>query len=29
VLHARLKMVEDVAGPIEETRLPEDSESGV
>jgi glycerol uptake facilitator protein len=29
VLHARLKMVEDVAGPIEESRLPEDSESGV
>jgi glycerol uptake facilitator protein len=29
VLHARLKMVEDVTGPIEETRLSEDSESGV
>jgi len=29
VLHARLKMVEDVTGPIEETRLPEESESGV
>jgi len=29
VLHARLKMVEDVAGPIPESRLPEESESGV
>jgi glycerol uptake facilitator protein len=29
VLHARLKMVEDVTGPIEESRLPEDPEPGV
>jgi glycerol uptake facilitator protein len=28
VLHARLKMVEDVAGPIAESRLPEESGSG-
>jgi glycerol uptake facilitator protein len=29
VLHARLKMVEDVAGPIPESRLSEETESGV
>jgi glycerol uptake facilitator protein len=29
VLHARLKMVEDVAGPIPESKLPEESDSGV
>jgi len=28
VLHARLKMVEDVSGPIAESRLPEESGSG-
>ena len=28
VLHARLKMQEQVAGPIEETRLPEETEAG-
>jgi glycerol uptake facilitator protein len=28
VLHARLKMQEQVSGPIEESRLPEDSEAG-
>jgi hypothetical protein len=29
VLHARLKTIEDVAGPIPESRLPEETESGV
>jgi glycerol uptake facilitator protein len=29
VLHARLKTIEDVSGPIPESRLPEETESGV
>ena len=29
VLHARLKKTEDVSGPVPESRLPEESESGV